>query len=102
MSEPAAFWRGRLTPADLKDLRQRLTEARAAAGAALKQSGTADEVCEELELEKKTCTVCMDATIETVFIPCGHQTCCRTCAEGLGQCPMCRQEIQQCVRTFVS
>lgn len=47
LTEPAAFWRGRLTPADLKDLRQRLTEARAAAGAALKQSGTADEVCEE-------------------------------------------------------
>jgi len=47
LTEPAAFWRGRLTPADLKDLRQRLTGARATAGAALKRSGTADELCEE-------------------------------------------------------
>jgi len=50
--------------------------------------------------EQKLCKICMDAEINTVFLPCGHMVACLTCTKDIKQCPVCRQEISQTVRTF--
>lgn len=28
-----------------------------------------------------TCTICMDQKIDTLFLPCAHLSCCRSCAQ---------------------
>lgn len=28
-----------------------------------------------------TCSICMDQKIDTLFLPCAHLSCCRSCAE---------------------
>ena len=40
-----------------------------------------------------TCSICMDRTIDSAFIPRGHQTACIDCARRLarGPCPICRE-----------
>jgi len=50
--------------------------------------------------EQKLCKICMDAEINTVFLPCGHLVACLTCTKDIKQCPVCRQEIAQTVRIF--
>ena len=49
LTEPAAFWRGRLTPQDLRGLKQALAEARSSAASTL-HTGSEDpaERCEEV------------------------------------------------------
>lgn len=57
------------------------------------------------------CKICMDNTINSAFIPCGHRFACYACAElwrrsddshnGDGfNCPLCRQAIREVLRTF--
>lgn len=45
----------------------------------------------------KECIVCLDATIDTVVIPCGHMVCCFACAQSVKEtteeCPKCRASI---------
>jgi hypothetical protein len=52
--------------------------------------------------EARTCRVCMDVEINTVFLPCGHLVCCDGCARSLQQCPICRTHIRGTVKTFLS
>lgn len=43
------------------------------------------------------CTICMDALVDTVFVPCGHMAACAACAKRLGKkppCPVCRKKIK--------
>ncbi|KAI0231427.1 E3 ubiquitin-protein ligase XIAP [Lamellibrachia satsuma] len=47
-----------------------------------------------------TCKVCLDADMNTVFLPCGHLACCGNCASALSTCPICRTAIQGYVRTL--
>jgi hypothetical protein len=54
----------------------------------------------EKEIQSKTCIVCEDKKINCVLIPCGHQTLCDGCASQLNQCPICRQKVNQIVKTF--
>ena len=44
--------------------------------------------------EARTCKVCLDKEVDTVFLPCGHLVCCRTCAPELRTCPVCRTLIR--------
>ncbi|XP_008828082.2 baculoviral IAP repeat-containing protein 3 [Nannospalax galili] len=52
--------------------------------------------------EERTCKVCMDREVSTVFIPCGHLVVCKDCAPNLRKCPICRGTIKGTVRTFLS
>jgi hypothetical protein len=45
---------------------------------------------EDLETE---CLICMCETKDSVFNPCGHYVCCKTCATRVDKCPMCRTGI---------
>lgn len=46
------------------------------------------------------CKICFDKDIGIVFIPCGHQMACASCASCLHSCPICRKSIVNCIRTF--
>ncbi|KAF2069517.1 hypothetical protein CYY_009164 [Polysphondylium violaceum] len=50
--------------------------------------------------EKDICVVCMDRTINTVFLECGHLTCCSQCSVKLKSCPVCREKITRVVTIF--
>ena len=39
------------------------------------------------------CRVCMDSNIDTVFCPCGHAVCCKSCSQRVKACPICRGVI---------
>jgi len=52
--------------------------------------------------EDRTCKVCMDREINTVFLPCGHLVCCESCAKSLSNCPICRGVVRGTVKTFLS
>ena len=47
--------------------------------------------------DARSCNVCMDREIDTVFIPCGHLCTCAVCYEinALSECPICRRGIQR-------
>lgn len=49
---------------------------------------------------KKECNVCMDAETDSVFMPCRHMCACSTCAEKLANCPICRKEIEHCIKVY--
>jgi len=52
--------------------------------------------------EAKTCKVCMESVVNTVFLPCGHLVSCDQCAPRLRNCPVCRTYIRGTVKTFLS
>jgi len=52
--------------------------------------------------DAKTCKVCMDRDVNTVFLPCGHLVSCDQCAPKLRNCPVCRTYIRGTVKTFLS
>ncbi|GBP84451.1 E3 ubiquitin-protein ligase MYLIP [Eumeta japonica] len=51
--------------------------------------------------EAFACGVCMDAPMDTVFLPCRHVLCCGTCAPKCERCPLCRREIEQSMHIFL-
>jgi len=57
---------------------------------------------EELEKEKESqiCIICEDSKINCVIVPCGHQTICTNCATKITECPNCRGNISQIVKTY--
>ena len=52
--------------------------------------------------ELHICRICMDLSIDTVFLPCGHLVCCSTCSHALRNCPICRSLIRGTVKAFFS
>ena len=49
------------------------------------------------------CSICMDNTIDSAFIPGGHQAACIECARRLqGPCPICREAIADVLHTFLA
>jgi hypothetical protein len=53
-------------------------------------------------MEARTCKVCMDRDVDTVFLPCGHLVACQECSPKLKNCPICRTFIRGTVKTFLS
>lgn len=49
-----------------------------------------------------TCKVCLDADVDTVFLPCRHLVCCRACADNIVDCPVCRERVLGTVKTFLA
>ena len=56
--------------------------------------------------EARTCKVCMDNEVNTVFLPCGHFVCCaecaKQCAKQLQKCPICCIYVSGTVRALRS
>ncbi|CAF0737337.1 unnamed protein product [Didymodactylos carnosus] len=48
--------------------------------------------------DTELCKVCMDSTVECVFLDCGHMVTCVKCGKLLAECPICRQNIIRVVR----
>lgn len=52
------------------------------------------------------CTVCMDARVTSVCVPCGHYCLCDSCAVDLckhcmvARCPICRQGIEKVIKVY--
>ena len=78
-------------------------ERRRAAAAARRQEQTANsprcDDSDELE-ENQACKICMEREINCVLLECGHMLTCVTCGRKLAECPICRQNVTRCVRTF--
>uniref|UniRef100_A0A2A4J173 RING-type domain-containing protein n=1 Tax=Heliothis virescens TaxID=7102 RepID=A0A2A4J173_HELVI len=51
--------------------------------------------------EALACRVCMDAPIDSLFLPCRHVVCCGTCAPRCNRCPLCRAEIEKLMHIFL-
>jgi len=56
---------------------------------------------------EKECIVCYDRAAKVVLSPCGHSCFCVTCtrtftAEEHAKCPMCKVEVEGCVRMFAN
>lgn len=51
---------------------------------------------------RRTCSLCMERTINTAFVPCGHRAACSSCAQRCrqGGCPICRQPVASVLDTF--
>lgn len=54
------------------------------------------------EENEDNCIVCWSNAVDSVFVPCGHMACCRSCAGQLSPqtCPICRQGITQVVTVY--
>lgn len=50
--------------------------------------------------DKQACKICMEREINCVLLECGHMLSCVTCGRKLAECPVCRQNVSRCVRTF--
>ncbi|CAM9538208.1 unnamed protein product [Ectocarpus sp. 12 AP-2014] len=47
------------------------------------------------------CVVCLERPINCTLVPCGHLCCCfDLCAAVVEQCPICRADIQQRIKTY--
>ncbi|XP_026727527.1 E3 ubiquitin-protein ligase MYLIP [Trichoplusia ni] len=51
--------------------------------------------------EALACRACMDAPIDTLFLPCRHVVCCGDCAPRCERCPLCRGEIEKLMHIFL-
>lgn len=52
--------------------------------------------------ERKTCTICCDLERNIIFLPCGHLIACRSCADRLGRCPLCRTTVKAVIKVYLS
>ena len=51
--------------------------------------------------ESVECRVCLDAEASHAIVPCGHLCVCSACLTTLtGGCPMCRGDIEGCLRVY--
>jgi len=50
--------------------------------------------------EALLCKVCLVNELNSVLLPCSHQTVCTECASKLYECPLCRSQIDQVVRIY--
>lgn len=50
--------------------------------------------------DKHMCKICWEREVNSVLLDCGHLVACVTCGRKLADCPICRQNVVRCVRTF--
>jgi len=51
--------------------------------------------------ENLECKICLDKLVDTCFQPCGHASCCQTCACKMTNCPMCRRPIETTIKIYL-
>ena len=71
-----------------------------------------EEVVEDVEEKKDDqveekkddhlCCICLENKADIVFIPCGHLSTCGRCTTNIKDCCVCRTNITQCVKVFLS
>ena len=55
------------------------------------------------EVGDDMCSICMDRSIDSAFMPRGHRCACIECAKRLhGPCPICREPIADVLHTFLA
>lgn len=47
------------------------------------------------------CKLCMDAPIESVFLPCGHCMACAHCARAMARCPVCMEPVSGLTQVYM-
>ena len=52
--------------------------------------------------EIRRCKKCHKEDACVVFIPCGHLACCVKCAEGVNLCPICKEDVKEKIRSYIS
>ncbi|XP_054707159.1 E3 ubiquitin-protein ligase RNF34-like [Uloborus diversus] len=52
--------------------------------------------------DENLCKICMEETIDSLLLDCGHMLTCYQCGKRLHDCPICRQIIIRVVRAFKS
>ncbi|KAK3098546.1 hypothetical protein FSP39_020516 [Pinctada imbricata] len=53
-------------------------------------------------LQSLRCKVCLDKQVRITFQPCGHLAACDACASRLTKCPVCRANIRDRIKTYLS
>ncbi|KFM79609.1 E3 ubiquitin-protein ligase RNF34, partial [Stegodyphus mimosarum] len=56
----------------------------------------------DIVADENLCKICMESTIDSLFLDCGHMVTCTQCGKLLHDCPICRQIIVRVVRAFKS
>jgi len=51
-------------------------------------------------MEENECVICFENNINTVIVPCGHTAVCDGCSGKFTECPVCREPVQQVIKTF--
>lgn len=49
-----------------------------------------------------SCKICLNASVDTVTLPCAHLSCCGKCVAEIDKCPICRRRFHGYVHTFLS
>ena len=65
------------------------------------QQPEAAAVIKQLE-QLKICKVCDKNNSDVLFLPCAHLCCCTDCSKSLKQCPVCKREVCEKVKTYMS
>ena len=52
--------------------------------------------------DEKLCIICFNNERKSVFLPCGHLTCCSECTEKISKCPICRTIIKHKIIAIIS
>ena len=52
--------------------------------------------------ESQFCKICVNNEMNTALLPCGHLVTCNECASILKDCPMCRKNINDKIRIYMS
>lgn len=46
------------------------------------------------------CVVCLEETVQVIFLPCGHMCCCAGCHISIRDCPLCRAYIERKIKVI--
>ncbi|XP_055627557.1 E3 ubiquitin-protein ligase LRSAM1-like [Toxorhynchites rutilus septentrionalis] len=46
------------------------------------------------------CVICLEETVQVIFLPCGHMCCCTGCHGNVRDCPMCRALIERKIKVI--
>ncbi|XP_058830179.1 E3 ubiquitin-protein ligase LRSAM1-like [Topomyia yanbarensis] len=46
------------------------------------------------------CVVCLEETVQVIFLPCGHMCCCAGCQIDIHDCPLCRAYIERKIKVI--
>ncbi|KAK6168965.1 hypothetical protein SNE40_020109 [Patella caerulea] len=52
--------------------------------------------------EQRLCKICLEKEVSIIFLPCGHVCCCGECSLSVQLCPICRKEIENRNKAFLS
>ena len=52
--------------------------------------------------DERCCKICMEQTMNCLYLSCKHVCSCMQCSEKLEKCPVCRQSISKRVKIIIS